>query len=468
MGRNVARFLARGLALALTTSAAPSFAYRTSEDSAEFQGKGRIAWPGSSMSLVMSEDGLPPGLSKDAVEAALARSLDTWNAPECSALSLGFGGWVQGEPQAMDGKNSIAWVSDWAERNFPADAPGNTNVQYRGSGDDWRIGEADVFLNASGFDWSTDAADGTLVEAVLTHELGHALGLLHPCEPDGQDGAPACDESDATVTETTMYPFYSPEQTSLAADDSAGLCYLYGATDACASCTNQETCVDGECRVACGDTVCEKGQECGFWGCAPAGACLDRSCVDKACEAGVEGACGPLATCTKGRCTKGKTTWGDACTASMNCEKGACLNGICQPDCAEDSECGPLGSCERDADGGASACVESSRYEEGFTCDSGADCGSHICIFMGERAQCTSECKSDKTCLEGWSCRNVEKRDVCVPPDFKPSGGCNVGPASNEPGSLPWLVVALVAATARRRRKTNVSGERQVPCVGRG
>jgi hypothetical protein len=445
-------------ALATLGAERAAFAYRTSEDSPTFRGDGPISWQEGIVSFALSDRDLPAGISKSDVESALASSLDTWNAPACSAQRVAFTGWVPDAPAAKDGTNTIAWVADWQQRDFPVDAPGNTDVQYRGSDNDWRIAEADIYLNAVGFDWvsTNPGKKQTLVEAVLTHELGHALGLLHPCEPGGADEAPACEATDASVAETTMYPFYSPEQVSLADDDVAGLCYLYGQVDECGgACTARELCMAGECRAVCHDLVCEPGQECGSWGCVPKGGCTARYCEGQSCSPELEGACGPLARCSKdGLCASGKVNWGDGCSTSADCKRGACVDGVCQPDCAQDTECAPLGQCVATEDGSAQGCVDSSQYEQGFTCKMGEDCESHVCIFMGKRAQCTNDCKSDDACLSGWSCREVEKRNVCVPPEYSPGGGCAF--SSKPQDGETWSAVfglLLLAAVRRGLRK---------------
>jgi hypothetical protein len=215
----------------------------------------------------------------------------------------------------MDGRNTIAWVSDWKARGYPSSAPGNTDMQYRGREGAWQIGEADVYLNAQDFDFSFGTGSELEAQAVITHELGHALGLLHPCEPKGVDGAPDCDSVSGEVTQTTMYPFYTAGQSTLAPDDEAGLCFLYPPLDGCSpACPRGEECVDGECRATCVSGVCGVGEICGFWGCMAAGGCTRRSCLGEACQS--DEACGPLSHCVDGVCTGGTAAWGDACRVS--------------------------------------------------------------------------------------------------------------------------------------------------------
>lgn len=75
------------------------------------------------------------------------------------------------------------------------------------------IQEVDMSLNTA-YNYSSIIVDGVDLASVLTHELGHALGLDH-----------------SSNTEATMYHSYSNGETkkrSLHTDDLNGLAYLYG------------------------------------------------------------------------------------------------------------------------------------------------------------------------------------------------------------------------------------------------
>ncbi len=74
---------------------------------------------------------------------------------------------------------------------------------------DGEIQEADIEINGAAFRWSLDGKEsGTLsLEAALVHELGHVLGLDHPCSgggPGARRGLVPC--SDAGARRAVMHP----------------------------------------------------------------------------------------------------------------------------------------------------------------------------------------------------------------------------------------------------------------------
>src|SRR5262249_17023075 len=130
-----------------------------------------------------------------------------------------------------DGINTIQWIfSGWTSRGLDPSAAGATDVQYeKGADGKWVIVEADIYLNAENHRWVASGTPPTGLRdlaSVLTHEMGHLLGLLHPCEPGGADGAPDC-ATDPAFAQATMYPIYDPAEVSLGDDDEAGACFLY-------------------------------------------------------------------------------------------------------------------------------------------------------------------------------------------------------------------------------------------------
>lgn len=78
------------------------------------------------------------------------------------------------------------------------------------------------------------------LQNTVTHEVGHFIGLAHPCESDSttaqQNGVPLC-SGHPEMASTTMYPSAAPREISkrtLEPDDVEGVCTVYPATAATA------------------------------------------------------------------------------------------------------------------------------------------------------------------------------------------------------------------------------------------
>lgn len=106
---------------------------------------------------------------------------------------------------------------------------------------DIELNGVDFALSDNGQTTSTSACKAEL-QNTLTHELGHLLGLEHPCrtgaDPERVDGdgekVPLCSSSlgNQAITEATMYNFQEcgeMKKETLEADDVAALCVIYPA-----------------------------------------------------------------------------------------------------------------------------------------------------------------------------------------------------------------------------------------------
>jgi MYXO-CTERM domain-containing protein len=113
---------------------------------------------------------------------------------------------------------------------------------------DGAIIDADIELNNVDFAITVEPQPGNPRNAVLqntlTHELGHLLGLEHPClsfgDPPRIDGdgnnAPSCvlASGDPNITEATMFPTQTSGETkkaTLSDDDIAAVCRIYPSAD---------------------------------------------------------------------------------------------------------------------------------------------------------------------------------------------------------------------------------------------
>lgn len=166
----------------------------------------------------------PPNVKSNSdVTGALRRSLATWE----SAANLKFAVvWtdktnISAAESGGDGTSLITLAA--TPENFApfqgdgSEMPGRTRIFYNSRG---AIAEADVILNPNQ-QFSTDGSFGTFdLEAALTHEIGHLLGLDHSAvlaatmfTRQGKNG-------------TFSLPGFLPR--TLADDDRAGITALYG------------------------------------------------------------------------------------------------------------------------------------------------------------------------------------------------------------------------------------------------
>lgn len=214
----------------------------------------------------------------DAEFDAVDRSIAEWNTKvaSCSFMQL-----VQTAPAitevGRDDKNVIkfrdtTWcrpaIKDDPARCYSPSAAGITTAVFVDDAESDRDGEivdADIELNGADFaiadmgqSTGTNSCKSEITNT-LTHELGHMLGLEHPClaggDPPRTDGdgkpVPACNStSDPAIVEATMYNFQDCGETkkaSLSQDEVDAICTIYptaedpgvceavGANDGCCS-----------------------------------------------------------------------------------------------------------------------------------------------------------------------------------------------------------------------------------------
>ncbi len=394
-----------------------AYAYRTAADLPEFRTSERVRWrsptvhyqvhlgsfPSSTMEPLLPTD---VGLLESFVVRSLQTGAETWASANCAQPALAYDGIGQA-PESGDGVNTVSWVEDrWRALGFPEGAAGFTETLYQQDARGlWFIAEADVFLNAEDFQWTMGRGDTSdaryqstryrSIGEVVAHEFGHVLGLMHACEPDGEGGAPDCDQ-DESFARHVMFPFYIGARTSrLSSDDEAGLCFLYEAP-----------------------------------ACTPRRPILERDALES------EAACG---------------VWGDPCRTDEECADARCHpDGYCTATCTR--ECLHR---HFTCDTASNECV-AMRSVLGAACRQGSDCSGGICLQKpGGASVCARTCDDRNPCPAGFSCDEVDGRSVCRAPA---AGGCRINPSERATATRWWAVVggllALVMLCRTRRRRS--------------
>ncbi len=419
----------------------PAFAFRSAGQVEPFTATARVRWADGHIPYRLHAR-VPAGLSFVDVEQAVREAMLTWTAPACSGVAFDYRGATWIPAAAGDGVSTVEWVSSgWDDRGFDPNAAGVSDVQYaRMNGGDWTIVEADVYINAQHFRWVLGGSPPygfRDVRSVLTHEAGHVLGLMHPCEPGGRDGAPDCAD-DTSFATTTMFPLYDPRQAMLSEDDVVGACFLY-----------PRTCDGGPCPPSCPEG-----------GCADPGNWVDGGGQDPAKRCNVDDDCDEQGErCLESRCTAAPGHIGDPCAGDHDCGGGTCLDGHCAMVCERQDDCPSRLTCS--ASEGTTGICGGQLKPAGAVCDNALQCAGGQCIAgVADQAQCTRPCggRGFSTCPALWSCEVVDGRSVCAPPP--PGGaGCSIvrAPASQDPSGilLGGAAAALFTWTRRRRRARN-------------
>ncbi len=446
----------------------PARAFRTASDLVSFADSERVRWPRDSISYEIYER-VPSELALVDVEQTVRSAFGLWTGLECGGPHFVYRGNTPIRAVPGDGINTIEWVqSGWLAMGHPDSAAAFTDVQYkRAAGGWWEIVEADVYINAEQFGWvleGNSAASGMRdVRSVLTHEAGHMIGLLHPCEVGGADGAPEC-TTDASFTQVMMYPEYDPSRTALSTDDSAGACFLYpGASCEETGCTNGATCTPAGCILLCGSETCESGEICSSAGCVRPNP--DDPGRAPPCATAAE--CDPGKRCLSGFCRNGDRPPGDACSVPGECASGACSDGVCARACGSDGDCLEGQHCE------PSGVCSGAGGPLGSPCESGADCLGDQCLAGAKPAPvCTRLCgEGNPDCPANWVCSSVEGRAVCTPYNFAATGGggCRASPSAVLPERattacillcLPALAILRTLRGRRSVRRPYVSRNR--------
>lgn len=194
-----------------------------------------LAWQRPCSSIALSASALSSDLTADEVYGVLGRSIATWEAVSCGGVAIGVDLGVMDaqstcvEPLYRDdggNVNTIMFVQDWADRDYDSAAFALTTVWHRRSTGE--ILDADMEINEQRGPYAICPPEGCSdergvdLENVITHELGHYLGLAHSADMDATMFA-------SSVAGETIKRDLSP-------DDVAGICEVYPAGSPAGEC----------------------------------------------------------------------------------------------------------------------------------------------------------------------------------------------------------------------------------------
>ena len=420
----------------------------------------------------------PPGLSLVQVEGALRAAIATWNGVAGAKVQLEYGGLVVEAPNfdihvAFDTKYDLAH----------GDVTGRTE---RSAGTDGALTRAEISLNALHFKWTTAASPTpgqtpwADLAGVLTHQLGHALGLGHSrtrtatmyfygtqgwmrsLEPDDQRAARLAWPGTAKTAEG------GPCDACLAdADCSGGKCLAWpdGSSHCARPCTHHDECTigascgtfqggqaclpnDGHCRADA--AVVGLGQPCASdLACGAGRFCLPSGsgafCTE-ACPCPANAQCATLASVGAVCIVRGPGQFGDGCSVAADCATTVCApslvhGGRCSMTCTTKAPCPGGGTCGVDG-----LCTTPGALAVGWPCESGFDCKSGLCFPTpgGRFARvCAAACKVAGDCPVGTGCSSVSADTfLCLPFGLGVEDGPCTLPGSCEAGLVcdgtPW------------------------------
>lgn len=351
---------------------------------------------------VVLDDAGSPDIPKKSIEDILKKSVNAWNGIQCTLPKLlGYGGLVQNRKVPFaDRTNVVKFIQKPADWLWPKNqfAVTITTALVRSG----LITDADILLNDWNFKFGINGGSKQAdLQATLTHELGHVLGLDH-----------------SSVPNSTMYFAANVGETGkriLKEDDKKGICDLYPI----------QPCKEGEEKTAEG-LSCFNGRWepiCALYSQACHPCRRDADCYGSKnfCITGVDGGrcgyeCSNTKPCEAGySCRTVQNPQGQKIGQNCIPDQATCRGASKYPCCRTTDDCLPTyncvnGSCIRDA-----IC-----RKRGETCSTKQTCcPGNACVNDGTGTQCRAPCDPfAPVCPRGLLCALAEKGEgFCVPPN---------------------------------------------------
>ncbi len=233
-----------------------------------------------------------------------------------------------------DGINTVFWDETGSDCLMGQGTLGITSGDVGGA----NRNAADICFN--GFHHTWGIGRDTDVKSIALHEIGHLIGLDHPCDNDQNSSSCLPPERAVMFPSWSGSPDEEPRQS-----DIAGVVSLYpqepGDPSGCEGpfragerCSCNDECVDGFCipdsegELRCGKTCSSARRDCG----------AGSTCVLDVPQDGQDA----VGSCVR---TPGNKPAGAICAAASECESGTCAAvfslgaSICQVPCSSSSDC---------------------------------------------------------------------------------------------------------------------------------
>ncbi len=374
-----------------------------------------------------------PDFSPMTLEDVIQQSLDAWNDVGCSNFQFIYAGETDARGE-VDGLNVIYWVNDPSEWMAADEAAGAT--LHHPAVPDPQTVEVDLALNGFAFEWVVGGADALTTDvldpaSVITHELGHWLGLGHSEDQFA-----------------TMYYAHLPGtmQATLEADDKNGLCTLYPA--------------DGTPSECATDADCDFPEEQGGAPVAGTGRCVHYAewavCGDR--HAAVGEPCGLEDLNCDDICFVSFFECSTMCFFPDALEDGGYCAPLCKDPNGVESPCPPGWTCTEFEQYGISVCWQAPDEPEA------AELGPEVAELGPEAAELGPEPSeelmgAEDVAADAGSTQPEPDQDVAsaASPDAEatkpqPDDGCDGAPGAPVRGPLSLAIALALLGLARRRR----------------